>query len=237
LYYAQLKSVLAESRSLEEAAAFLPDDPLLRESTGRMFVVAIDPQGYRARRSDPEVEEAIRLALDQEKVAMSLWDAVRAGRLKPTLIHGDPKLENFLFDSNTGKVKALVDLDTIMVFTWLADYGDMIRSLVNVAGEKEPDLSRIGIDRDVFAAVTRGFVEAFEEIGEEERSLMAASCLAMVMELAIRFLADWLRGDTYFKLGPKDPPELNRTRALVQFRLYRHMLEFREEAERLVRGS
>lgn len=234
LYYAQFKSILSGSRTLEQAAGFLPSDPVLREATERLFVLGLEPEAFQQRLADPEVQHAVQLALAHETLAMSLWRALEEHRIRKTLIHGDPKVENFLFDSKTGKVKALVDLDTIMAFTWLADYGDMIRSLVNVAGEKETDLSKIVIDRDVFEAVTRGFLRGFADVDPEERSLMATSALVMILELGVRFLTDWLRGDTYFRLNPTDPPVLNRTRALVQFRLFEEMLQFRHEAETFI---
>ena len=75
--------------------------------------------------------------------ASRLLEGMESGRIRRLAIHGDTKLDNFLFSTRTGRVKALVDLDTIMPHTWLADWGDMVRSLVNVAGEKERDLSRV----------------------------------------------------------------------------------------------
>ena len=93
----------------------------------------------RRRREHPEVRPYLELLREQEDHALLLVREMAAGRIRRTAIHGDTKLENFLFDDRTGQVKALVDLDTIMPHTWLADWGDMVRSLCNVAGEKEPD--------------------------------------------------------------------------------------------------
>ena len=89
---------------------------------------------------------------------------MESGRIRRLAIHGDTKLDNFLFSTRTGRVKALVDLDTIMPHTWLADWGDMVRSLVNVAGEKERDLSRVRVDMDVYRAVARGFLATAREV-------------------------------------------------------------------------
>ena len=98
---------------------------------------------------------------------------MESGRIRRLAIHGDTKLDNFLFSTRTGRVKALVDLDTIMPHTWLADWGDMVRSLVNVAGEKERDLSRVQVDMDVYRAVARGFLSTAREVTPAEVDLMA----------------------------------------------------------------
>ena len=165
---------------------------------------------------------------------MALWEAVRSGQIRPSVIHGDPKIENFLFCSSTLRVKALVDLDTIMPFTWLADWGDMIRSLVNVAGEKERDLDNVKIDREVFEAVAKGFLATTKKLTDAEAALLVPAILILTLELAIRFLTDYLRGDVYFRLTPEDPPDLNRVRALVQIVLFERFVEFTPEAEAIL---
>ena len=231
LYYRQFHSVTAGNRSLGDAAALLPDDPILRTSMGPHFLVASNEEQYQERMNDPDLAPYIALVREQEPFAMALWTAVAQGRIRNTLIHGDTKIENFLFDTNTGLVKALVDLDTIMPFTWLADWGDMIRSLVNVAGEKETDLGKVSVDEDVYKAVAEGFLKAATEITDQEVSMMVPAVQAIALELGLRFLTDYLKGDTYFKLAPGDPEDLNRTRAMVQLTLYRRLIEFGPEAE------
>ena len=231
LYYRQFHSVIAGNRSLGDAAALLPDDPILRTSMGPHFLVALPDEEYLQRLTDPELAPYIALVKEQEPFAMALWTAVAQGRIRNTLIHGDTKIENFLFDTNTGLVKALVDLDTIMPFTWLADWGDMLRSLVNVAGEKETDLTKVSVDEEVYKAVAEGFLRCAKEITNQEVSMMVPAVQAIALELGLRFLTDYLNGDTYFKLSPEDPADLNRTRAMVQLTLYRRLVEFGPEAE------
>ncbi|HWD40625.1 MAG TPA: phosphotransferase [Fimbriimonas sp.] len=231
LYYRQFHSVMAANRTFEQAASLLPTDPILFDSTGQHFLVGLDDQALQDRRNDPELAPFIALVVEQEPFAMVLWNALQEGTIRHTLIHGDTKIENFLFCSHSGRVKGLVDLDTIMPFTWLADWGDMVRSMVNVAGEKERDLSKVTVDRDVYDAVARGFLEAAREVTDAEVSLMVASVQAITLELGLRFLTDYLRGDTYFQLSPNDPPDLNRVRAMVQLTLYRRLVEFGPAAE------
>lgn len=231
LYYRQFHSVTAGNRSLGDAAALLPDDPILRTSMGPHFLVTLPDEEFKARLNDRELAPFIALVREQEPFAMALWTAVAQGRIRHTLIHGDTKIENFLFDIETGFVKALVDLDTIMPFTWLADWGDMLRSLVNVAGEKETDLNKVMVDEEVYKAVATGFLSSATEITDQEVSMMVPAVQAIALELGLRFLTDYLKGDTYFKLGPGDPEDLNKTRAMVQLTLYRRLVEFGPEAE------
>jgi len=220
LYYNQLLSVLAGSRTLEEAQRYLPRDPVVRQSTEMHFIVHMPAEEYRRRQEDPRVKRAIALALEQEEFGMTLLREIETGGIRRVAIHGDTKLDNFLFSTRTGKVKALVDLDTIMPHTWLADWGDMVRSLVNVAGEKEPDLSKVKVDMDMYRAVARGFLRSARGITPREVELMVDAVEIIALELGVRFLSDYLRGDSYFKLGRADPPDLNRTRALVQLTLF-----------------
>ena len=171
LYYDQLRSVLAGYRTPEEAGALIPADPALRHSTEEHFLVHLSDAEYRRRTSDPEFRPFIDLAREAEAFGTSLLEGMDSGRIRRLAIHGDTKLDNFLFSTRTGRVKALVDLDTIMPHTWLADWGDMVRSLVNVAGEKERDLSRVQVDMDIYRAVARGFLSAAREVTPAEVDL------------------------------------------------------------------
>ena len=234
LYYNQLLSVLAANRSLEQAAALLPSDPVVRQSTELHFLVHIPPEEYRRRMSDPALKHFIDLVRSQEAYAMTLLREMESGGIRRLAIHGDTKLDNFLFSTRTGKAKALVDLDTIMPHTWLADWGDMIRSLVNVAGEKEPDLGNVQVDMDIFQAVARGFLRSARGITPREIELMVDAVRIIALELGTRFLADYLRGDSYFKLGAADPPDLNKIRAMVQLTLFERLGEKADLARRCI---
>lgn len=220
LYYDQLLSVLDGNRTEADASRCLPANPELRQSTREYFLVHREREEYRQKIEDPGIRRCIELALEQRPYAMKLARGLETGELRRVIVHGDPKLENFLFSERTGKAIALVDLDTIMPHTWLSDWGDMARSLINAAGERETDLSKVAADSEIFESAARGFVCAAHHVSEREVSYMVDSVQIMSLELGVRFLADYLRGDNYFRLSPSDPPDLNRTRALVQFRLF-----------------
>lgn len=234
LYFKQFRAVLAGCRTLEEAHDWLPDDHEVCAATKHHFVVSLDPYEYRERKSDEALAPYISTFHGRELFVTGLWKALNEGRIRQTLIHGDTKIENFLFCEKTGKAKSLIDLDTIMPFTWLADWGDLVRSMSNVAGEKERDLRKVTVDWDVYAAVARGFLQNSHEVTEEEISLMPFAVEAITLELGLRFLTDYLRGDTYFQLGPDDPQDMNKVRAMAQIHLYRQLLLNRDKAEKAI---
>jgi hypothetical protein len=233
-YFRQMHGVLRGCRSLDEAQDLLPSEGDVLIATNELYFLAIDPEEARRRRQDPLVEAAIASALAAEAEACSLQADASEGRIRRTAIHGDTKLENFLFCRSTHRVKCLVDLDTIMGYTWLADWGDMARSLCNVAGEMEADLELVQVDREVYAAVAKGFLSTVKAAPKEELERMPLAVEAIATELGIRFLTDYLRGDNYFRLHPDDPRDLNRTRGLVQLTLAQRLRELRPWAAELL---
>jgi len=229
VYYDQLLSVLAGHRTLEEAEGLLPRDPEVRQATARHFLVHLPEAEYRRRLGLPEVQPFLELLRENETFALLLLREMAEGGIRRSAIHGDTKLDNFLFDAKTGRVKALVDLDTIMPHTWLADWGDMVRSLSNVAGEKEPRPERIQVDMEIYRAVARGFLRSARNVTPRELDLMVEAVQVIALELGMRFLTDYLRGDSYFGLGPADPPDLNKIRGLAQLSLFLRLREGADE--------
>jgi N-acetylhexosamine 1-kinase len=234
LYYDQLLSVLAGHRTLEAASPHLPADQEVRQATQQHFLVHVPPDEYRRRVDDPGVRPFVDFLRDNAGAALLLARALGSGDIRRTLIHGDTKLENFLFDAGTGRVKALVDLDTIMAHTWLSDFGDMVRSLCNVAGEREADPAKIQVDMEVYRAVATGFLRSARNVTARELDLMVDAVEVIAIELGMRFLTDYLRGDSYFRLGPADPPDLNRIRGLAQLTLAERLRARADEARALV---
>ncbi|MEM7235571.1 MAG: phosphotransferase, partial [Planctomycetota bacterium] len=234
VYFDQFQSVLKGSRDLAEAQPFLPKVPTLRQSTQRHFYLHLDDKEFQRRIGDPELQHFIQLVEREREFGMTLVDSRRSGRIRTVAIHGDTKLDNFLFSTRSGQAKALVDLDTIMPNTWLADWGDMSRSLTNVAGEKERDLARVQVDMEIYEALVRGFLLTAEEVTKDEVALMVASVELITLELGVRFLADYLRGDSYFVLGPTDAPDLNKVRAMAQLTLFERLRDRAGDAQACV---
>jgi hypothetical protein len=130
-----------------------------------------------------------------------------------------------MIHSATREALCMLDLDTVKPGVVQFDFGDCVRSAANPAGEDEEDLSRVGIDLALFEAVATGYLrEAGAFLTKTEIEMLPVSVKVITFELGLRFLADYLRGDTYFRIKY---PSHNLHRARVQFKL----LESMEAAE------
>jgi Ser/Thr protein kinase RdoA (MazF antagonist) len=131
--------------------------------------------------------------------------------------HNDTKINNILFDQNTNQARCVIDLDTVMAGTWLYDFGDMVRTFTSTASEDEPDPKNIHVDASKLNAVREGFLsELSDQMSEAEKALMPLGAQYMCTLIGLRFLTDFLQGDTYF---PVAYPEHNLVRARNQFLL------------------
>ena len=167
-----------------------------------------------------ETADSLTYLADRHAALTQIRDQILLGHIRQTVIHGDTKIENFLFDA-AGSAIALVDLDTVMAGSWLMDWGDMMRSLTNPVGEKA-DPSDVKFDAAVYKAARAGYLSV-AQAPENEIALMEAATLGTTLEQALRFLSDYVRGDTYYRLAETDPPNLNLVRAEVQIELARQM--------------
>ncbi len=142
----------------------------------------------------------------------------RLGKDLPLRVtHNDTKLNNVLIDNETGRALCVIDLDTVMPGSALYDYGDAVRYGACTAAEDEPDLSKIGLDMDLFRAFTEGFVSATAgHLTPTEVRALPLGIAVITCELAMRFLTDYLNGDTYFKINY---PTHNLVRARAQMKL------------------
>ncbi|MDY4975636.1 MAG: phosphotransferase, partial [Clostridia bacterium] len=137
--------------------------------------------------------------------------------------HNDTKLNNIMLDDETGEGICVIDLDTVMPGSLLYDYGDALRFGASSGEEDERDLSKIHFVMSVYEAFTRGFLEeAGEAMTEKERELLPWSIVLMTYECGIRFLADHLNGDVYFKIHR---PNQNLDRARTQLQLVRDQMK------------
>lgn len=224
--YRNTAGYLAQFRAVwtREPERYLPTDPELRASTEASYFV-YRSDGYAERRAKLEAFAAMTDRIEDEIVAF--WRKFPA----TGVIHGDTKLENFLFDQATGRVRSLIDLDTVMAGHWLMDWADLIRSLVNVAGEKAKSLDAVKIDAEVYRAAQSGFLENYREASQDERAAMTVAPRFLAFEQALRFLTDYLRGDNYYRLSASDAPDLNLQKGLVQLRLFEEFASVSSNAE------
>lgn len=190
--------------------------------------LSVDPMGRAASVADL-VQEIERRAED-----MCLQERLYAeGKLPKRTIHCDTKVDNVLFDKG-GRVLCVVDWDTVMPGFILSDVGDFIRTGVNFAPEDEPDLSKIGVNMKIYRAFVEGYLStAGKFLNETERSLIAYGGRLMTYMQTVRFLADYINGDTYFRVHH---PEHNLQRTRAQFRYLQCLEEKTEEMEALLKA-
>lgn len=150
----------------------------------------------------------------------------RDGQLPKRICHCDTKVNNMMFDKD-GNVLCVIDLDTVMPSFVFSDFGDFLRTAANTAPEDEPDTSKIRFNMDIFKAFARGYIESTKGFltDVEKENLPYAACMFPFMQ-AVRFLADYLNGDTYFKTKYIDH---NFVRARAQMALFHSAMEHRKE--------
>ncbi len=147
-----------------------------------------------------EVEYEIEQIKKYMPLGVKLNEMVDAGELPLRVTHNDTKINNVLFDINTGEAKTVIDLDTVMPGLVAHDFGDAIRFAANKAVEDEPDLSKVGLDMDRYKAFAEGFIsEVSHSLTENEIKTLALGAFTMTYELVVRFLDDYITGDKYFK--------------------------------------
>ena len=140
----------------------------------------------------------------------------REGILPKRITHNDTKFNNILFDANDN-AKCIIDLDTVMAGHVAYDFGDAIRTIINTAGEDEPDLEKIQINVPLFKAYSEGYVkEAGDFLTDIEIESLSLGVMLHPYMQGVRFLTDYLQGDTYYKIAY---PEHNLVRARAQFQL------------------
>ena len=127
-------------------------------------------------------------------------DGLATGKFPLRVTHNDTKLNNVIMDPQTGKGICVIDLDTVMPGSLLYDFGDAIRFGASSAAEDERDLDRVFLRTDMFAAFTKGFVEALgDRVTRAELCAFPEGARVITLEQGMRFLTDYLQGDTYFR--------------------------------------
>ena len=183
----------------------------------------------RARYCRPEIE----FVLKRENDCGVLMQQLEEGLLPLRVTHNDTKLNNILFDADTGKGLCIIDLDTIMPGLAANDFGDSIRFGASTAEEDEKDLEKVHFDINLYEMYVKGYLETAKDVlTPEEIASLPWGARLMTLECGMRFLADFLQGDVYFKTAY---PEHNLVRARTQFRLVEEMEEQFDEMNHILK--
>ena len=168
-----------------------------------------------------DVRDEIRFVMDRQDECDVIVKALCEGRIPYRVTHNDTKINNILFDDETGKALCVIDLDTVMPGASLYDFGDAIRYGASTALEDERDLSKVSLDLEMYRQFTRGFITGTQGLlCEEEFRLLPYGAYILTLELIIRFLTDYLNGDVYFKINA---PDHNLVRVRNQMQLLKDM--------------
>ncbi|MEI7879603.1 MAG: aminoglycoside phosphotransferase family protein [bacterium] len=187
--------------------------------------------------SDPcnraaEVKEQIAFVERRTAMCGRLLDRFAKGEIPERITHNDTKFNNVMLDEKTWEGVCVVDLDTVMPGLALYDFGDMVRSATASANEDEQDMRKVRMRMEMFEALARGYLsEASAFLNPAELEELVFSARLITLEIGMRFLTDYLQGDTYFKIKR---PSHNIDRCRGQFKMVESMEAQEDAMERVV---
>ena len=168
------------------------------------------------RMAQPEVQAILKDLQQYEEEMCQAERWYREGKLPKRICHCDTKVNNMLFDRD-GHVLCVIDLDTLMPSFVFSDFGDFMRTAANTVAEDDPAIEKVALRMDIFEAFARGYIEGATFLTPiEKENLPYAACLFPYMQ-AVRFFADYIGGDTYYKI---QYPEHNLVRTRNQVALF-----------------
>ena len=168
-----------------------------------------------------DVQAEIDFVLARECKADAIVSKLESGEIPWRVTHNDTKLNNILIDNATGKAKCVIDLDTVMPGAAAYDFGDCIRFGASTAAEDETDLSKVEMDIHLFEVFAKGYLSTANKfLGVAEKDSLVTGAYLMTLECGVRFLADYLNGDVYFKIHRENH---NLDRCRTQFKLVADM--------------
>ena len=180
-----------------------------------------------------DLQEEIGWIESRREKMLSFWNLFETGVIPTRVTHNDTKISNFLFNADDQSLLCAIDLDTLMSSTLLNDTGDALRSYTNPSEEDEKDLSKVFMSIRMFQAYMEGYLSMMKDkLAPSEIQYLAFSGLYITYEQVLRFLMDYIDGDTYYKIKY---PEHNLVRTRAQYKLLTSMEEQLPEMEAIVR--
>ncbi|MBB6274365.1 thiamine kinase-like enzyme [Pedobacter cryoconitis] len=205
----------------------IPDFHDIEKRLGQLAQAIHTDSYHRVQEAWPE----IKTIQDNIQAMLFFQEDEQRLTLPIRVTHNDTKFNNVLLNLK-GKAQCIIDLDTVMADYIAYDFGDAIRTIINTGAEDEKELSDIRLNLPLFNAYTKGYMqEAGQFLDEWElRSLIKGVLLLPYMQ-AVRFLTDYLNGDTYYKIESAQH-NLQRTRAQLQ--LLKELLSHAQEMEKTI---
>lgn len=181
-----------------------------------------------------DLKEEIGWIESRRAKMLAFWELYENGTIPVRVTHNDTKISNFLFNEADGSLLCAIDLDTMMSSTLLNDTGDALRSYTNTGAEDDPDLSKVSMSMGMFSSYMKGYLSKMGRyLTQSEIDYLAFSGIYITYEQVLRFLMDYIDGDTYYKTKYADH-NLVRTRA--QYKLLTSMEEQLPAMEAFVRS-
>lgn len=181
------------------------DEAIKRDAAGRVASLAKEIDWIESRRP----------------AMMEFWDKFESGEIPHRVTHNDTKISNFLFEKADGSLLCAIDLDTMMTSTLLCDTGDALRSYTNTGAEDDPNLENVSMSMEMYEAYIGGYLsKAGKMLSPIEKKYLAFSGIYITYEQVLRFLMDYIDGDTYYKTKY---PEHNLVRTRAQYKLLTSM--------------
>lgn len=170
-----------------------------------------------------ETKEESEFIFNHKDTYDEIVNGIKDNLIKSHVTHNDPKINNILFDKDDKRVRCVIDLDTVMPGSFLYDIGDSFRSLFTGAFEDSLDTSLQKVDFDVYKAYMTSYLkEMKDDLTKKEIELIPYSIYLMTIELGMRFLEDYLRGNIYFHV---DYDKHNLIRSRTQIALAKDVLK------------
>lgn len=194
------------------------DEARKKDAAGRTASLAKEIEWVESRRTE----------------MMDFWTLIETKEIPVRVTHNDTKINNILFDSNN-KALCVIDLDTVLSSTILNDFGDAIRTYTNTGEEDDTNLSNVSMDIRLFTAFTKGYLsEAKKFLTPIEIKYLAFSARFIVFEQVLRFLMDYINGDTYYKIKY---PTHNLVRTYAQYALLQSIEAQYNEMDAVVKNE
>lgn len=194
------------------------------------FRQALDADSQnRAQNCQPEIQ----FALDRKEITDVIEDLISAGKLPRRIAHYDTKFNNVMIDDKTGEGICVIDLDTVMPGTVTYDFGDSVRIGASTAAEDETDLSKVSMNLEMFDRLAQGYLSIAKDfLTDVEIDHLAFSAKLITFVIGLRFLADHLAGDVYFKTHREGH---NLDRARTQFKMVADMESKFDKMQEIIR--